>query len=273
MDTKVCTKCQKTLSISEFYKSKNPQPRRPSAMFSAYCKPCEKEGVKNRQYLKKLSPQDRAIEIKRRADLKPKKEKKGIEHRRLRTKQRREATKSPPPDLDLRFSDNKICGRCLAEKDFLSFNRICPITGARDRLCRICRGEVRSERRLLSREERNAHRAKRAATDAGFKERHRKYALEQWGKFPAKESARKITTRAIKKGLITKQPCKDCGEINSEAHHEDYSLPYDIVWYCKYHHSQRHRELRKEGMTWDSEGKKVLRSTLEKRHQQLHEQS
>jgi len=28
-----------------------------------------------------------------------------------------------------------------------------------------------------------------------------------------------------------------------EMHHEDYDKPLEIIWYCVYHHGQRHREL------------------------------
>lgn len=51
-----------------------------------------------------------------------------------------------------------------------------------------------------------------------------------------------IETRS---GRIKKQPCKVCGKKKVHAHHEDYSRPLDVVWFCPKHHSMRHIELRK----------------------------
>jgi ribosomal protein S27AE len=48
--------------------------------------------------------------------------------------------------------------------------------------------------------------------------------------------------RAIRIGLLVKQPCARCGETKVEAHHEDYSRPLDVIWLCRKHHMQRHRE-------------------------------
>ena len=41
-------------------------------------------------------------------------------------------------------------------------------------------------------------------------------------------------------GRIFKKPCKVCGDLNVEAHHEDYSKPLDVVWLCHKHHGVVH---------------------------------
>jgi len=46
---------------------------------------------------------------------------------------------------------------------------------------------------------------------------------------------------AIESGKIKKEPCKICGDINSQAHHSDYNKPLDIIWLCDQHHRQIHR--------------------------------
>tara|TARA_R100001244_G_C5160549_1_gene130951 strand:+ start:130 stop:552 length:423 start_codon:yes stop_codon:yes gene_type:complete len=46
----------------------------------------------------------------------------------------------------------------------------------------------------------------------------------------------------LKMGRMVKQDCF-CGSDKSEAHHEDYSKPLEVVWLCRKHHSQRHKEL------------------------------
>ena len=45
----------------------------------------------------------------------------------------------------------------------------------------------------------------------------------------------------IKRGKIVKQPCCICGNSVVEAHHADYTKPLDIVWYCREHHLELHK--------------------------------
>ena len=56
---------------------------------------------------------------------------------------------------------------------------------------------------------------------------------------------------AIKPNKIKRQPCERCQLTDKQtrivAHHEDYSLPLDIMWLCELHHKERHRELKLEG--------------------------
>ena len=47
---------------------------------------------------------------------------------------------------------------------------------------------------------------------------------------------------AKKMGIITKMPCEICGEINTEAHHDDYEKPLQIRWVCKKHHEDIHHK-------------------------------
>ena len=49
---------------------------------------------------------------------------------------------------------------------------------------------------------------------------------------------------ALRSGRLQKQPCVECGDVNSEAHHPDYSKPFDVVWLCKRHHNQLHVNMR-----------------------------
>jgi hypothetical protein len=53
-------------------------------------------------------------------------------------------------------------------------------------------------------------------------------------------NARNAVQRAIKNGLLIKQPCLICGE-DSESHHPDYSRPLDVIWLCRMHHRETHK--------------------------------
>ena len=49
----------------------------------------------------------------------------------------------------------------------------------------------------------------------------------------------------LKKGLLVKRPCEICGCFRSEAHHLDYLKPCRVEWYCRKHHTELHKILRK----------------------------
>lgn len=51
--------------------------------------------------------------------------------------------------------------------------------------------------------------------------------------------------RMIKRKLLIVFPCEVCGEIKSQAHHDDYSKPLNIRWLCQAHHSEHHRRERR----------------------------
>lgn len=49
--------------------------------------------------------------------------------------------------------------------------------------------------------------------------------------------------RAVKKGTLQKVGCAVCGSNKSEAHHDSYLRPLDVMWLCRIHHVARHKEL------------------------------
>jgi hypothetical protein len=57
-----------------------------------------------------------------------------------------------------------------------------------------------------------------------------------------KSNARSYLNVYIKRGKIIKQPCVICADENSEAHHEDYSKPKEVIWYCRTHHLEYHKK-------------------------------
>lgn len=49
--------------------------------------------------------------------------------------------------------------------------------------------------------------------------------------------------KAIKLGILTRQPCEVCNKKNAFAHHDDYSKPLEVRWLCNFHHSEWHRKI------------------------------
>ena len=57
---------------------------------------------------------------------------------------------------------------------------------------------------------------------------------------PIIHKANYITGKAVKIGRLIKECCETCGDIKTEAHHEDYSKPLDVNWLCRKHHLKLH---------------------------------
>lgn len=57
---------------------------------------------------------------------------------------------------------------------------------------------------------------------------------------PHKKKARNAVNNAIRDGRLIRQSCEVCGTANAEAHHEDYTKPFNVVWLCKHHHDEVH---------------------------------
>lgn len=79
-----------------------------------------------------------------------------------------------------------------------------------------------------------------------YPEYQREY-LKQYQQLPEqhiKFLARQKLNTAIQNGKVIKPTRADCFSANClgriEAHHEDYSKPYEVKWLCKKHHELSH---------------------------------
>ena len=61
-------------------------------------------------------------------------------------------------------------------------------------------------------------------------------------RFPERQKARDAVKRALVRGELVKKSCEVCGEIKSQAHHEDYTKPLEVIWLCTTHHAKKHYE-------------------------------
>jgi len=57
-------------------------------------------------------------------------------------------------------------------------------------------------------------------------------------KYPEKYKARYTLRNAIARGEIIKGCCEVCGSPNVESHHDDYSKPLEVRWFCRQHHRE-----------------------------------
>lgn len=57
---------------------------------------------------------------------------------------------------------------------------------------------------------------------------------------PLKNAARASVRRAIASGRLQRMPCEVCGEVQVDAHHDDYSRALEVRWLCRRHHLEVH---------------------------------
>ena len=56
--------------------------------------------------------------------------------------------------------------------------------------------------------------------------------------YPEKFKAREIARNAMASGKLIKKPCEVCGNVAVEGHHDDYSKPLEVRWFCHQHHCE-----------------------------------
>ena len=61
-----------------------------------------------------------------------------------------------------------------------------------------------------------------------------------------KRAAHVITGNAIRDGVLVPELCKVCGKNKVDAHHDDYTKPLEVIWLCKKHHAELHKEKREQ---------------------------
>ena len=67
---------------------------------------------------------------------------------------------------------------------------------------------------------------------------YKRYERSRFIKNPEKVRARALVRQYVYEGKIKRMPCMVCGQTKSEAHHEDYKKPLDVIWLCRIHHNK-----------------------------------
>jgi hypothetical protein len=57
-----------------------------------------------------------------------------------------------------------------------------------------------------------------------------------------RHKARWIVNRRIASGRLVRGLCEICGVSETQAHHDDYSKPLEVRWFCRTHHLDLHRQ-------------------------------
>jgi ribosomal protein S27AE len=78
-----------------------------------------------------------------------------------------------------------------------------------------------------------------------MREKRRRHSqLDDYQKLKA--NARSYLNVYIKRGRVVKKSCSVCGNEKSEAHHEDYNKPLEVIWFCRKCHLNYHKQKKLE---------------------------
>jgi hypothetical protein len=138
----------------------------------------------------------------------------------------------------------RVCTVCKIEKDKSEFGIVRKYWGKTttlhiylDSRCRSCAnkaGRTKKHREIkkLYARKMNIKNSKK------FVERYRRYCKD----YPQKVLAHQAVARAMRKGILTIAPCVVCGSDEKViAHHNDYKKPLEVVFLCRPHHYQVHK--------------------------------
>jgi hypothetical protein len=136
----------------------------------------------------------------------------------------------------------KTCTQCGKSKDEMEFYANSKMASGRLNQCKVCTkaankarydspaGKAISDRASARWRQRNKEHGRLASLDLQKNHQQKYIARYQLG-------------NAIKLGKILRKPCERCGSPKSDGHHEDYGKPLEVMWLCRKHHAQRHKEL------------------------------
>jgi len=140
----------------------------------------------------------------------------------------------------------KLCNRCKKYKDSSEFSKDKRSPVGLHWQCKICQSEY-----IKLWRDKNLDRAQAASrawkkTDAGVESVR---ASNRIAKRSRKEvvAAGKWVSWRIKTGELTRpNACSTCGVSGPiDAHHDDHSKPWEIMWLCRVCHAKRHVEIGK----------------------------
>lgn len=132
----------------------------------------------------------------------------------------------------------KACSKCGKSKELGDFHRDSACSDGHVGVCKACKALYHSKYYGENRgRKKETNAALLAEKGDSIRARNNAYTA----KFPKKQSAQNAVKKAIKSGVLVRQPCEDCGGTEHiRAHHDDYNRPLEVRWLCASHHSQWH---------------------------------
>ena len=136
----------------------------------------------------------------------------------------------------------KICFKCMRELPLSEFYKHLAMKDGYLNKCKDCTKKDVHENYYKNREYYSIYEEKR------WKKEERKkdaifYQQNRRKKNPQKNIAYLAVSRTLKAGKIKREPCALCGAKETQAHHEDYSKPLEVIWLCRKCHLLMHGKL------------------------------
>lgn len=150
------------------------------------------------------------------------------------------------------------CVRCKRIYPLTDFYKNSRYKDNRDTRCKYCCRKYLKERRSRYDATRKAYREKHIEKIAtkekeyeqlpAIKARRSGYMKKYYNdpRLHLRFVARSKVNHQIRSGRLKPQPCVECGNAKTQAHHPDYTKPLWVVWLCKKHHTEVHQWLRKK---------------------------
>lgn len=139
--------------------------------------------------------------------------------------------------------DTKTCFKCHETKPIDEFYKHTEMADGHLGKCKSCTKSDVSTNYRSNHDHYVAYERERASRPER-RSNWRVYQANKRERSPEKYKARNAVSNALRDGRLIKQPCKVCGDPNTEAHHKDYSKPLDVEWFCfKHHRSVAHGQI------------------------------
>lgn len=149
--------------------------------------------------------------------------------------------------IDL-FSDSKVCFKCDARLPLSEFYKHPKMADGHLNKCKNCTKLESTKHR-----NENIEKIREYDRERAKEEKRKKSSFiisKKWReKDPRRNSAHNAVKRAIKNGVLIKEPCKFCQAEKTVAHHENYDHKLSVIWLCQPCHKSRHKEMAAEGIT------------------------
>ena len=140
----------------------------------------------------------------------------------------------------------KVCFKCGEEKPLSEFYRHPTMADGDVNKCKDCARAYFCARRVSNADATREYEHNRGSLPHRIAKTAANTRVYR-AKNPEKYKAHEIVNRAIRDGKLDRKPCEVCGsDKRVHAHHDDYSRPLDVRFFCPVHHAEHHKAMREE---------------------------
>lgn len=146
----------------------------------------------------------------------------------------------------------RICRVCGVKKPLTDFPSHKTAEHNREHRCKTCKATDNRRRRsdpaivaaeLATRQDWYKARGGKQIVRRNTKAHRQRSGYPGWSD-PLRKRARNLAQAAIRRGRLVRQPCERCGMGDTHAHHDDYSAPLNVRWFCESCHRLEHQAIR-----------------------------